>query len=96
MASTVELVLYIMLAASQDQATLSEKPCAVKTHLGALTLTQRDLLKLFGEAQLICQLEQVCHGISTRGQNKDEGCGIAGIQEGASQVEGGRLSEAGA
>ena len=64
------------------------------THLGALPLSQRDLLKFLGKAQLICQLEQVGHGVSPRGQNKDEGGGVVGVQEGACQVEGGRLCEA--
>ena len=63
------------------------------TDLGALPLSQRDLLKLLGKAQLICQLEQVSHGVGPRGQNKDEGGGVAGVQKGACQVEGGRFCE---
>lgn len=64
------------------------------TDLGALPLPQRNLLKLLGKAQLICQLEQVSHGVSPRRQHKDEGVGVTGVQEGASQVEGGRLCKA--
>ena len=64
-------------------------------YLGALSLTQRHLLKLFGEAQLISQLEQVGHGVGTRGQNKHERGGAAGVQEGPCQVEGGWLCEGG-
>lgn len=67
-----------------------------KSHLGALPLTQRDLFKLLGKAQLICQLEQISHGVSPRGEHKDEGGGVAGVLEGACQVEGGWLCEAAA
>ena len=64
------------------------------TDLGALPLSQGDLLKLLGKAQLICQFEQVSHGVRPRGQNKDERRGVAGVQEGACQIERGRLCEA--
>lgn len=59
-----------------------------RADLGALPLPQRDLLKLLGKAQLVCKLEQVSHGVSPRGQDKDEGGGVAGVQEGCRQVEG--------
>ena len=67
-----------------------------ESHLGALSLTQRDLLKLLGKAQLICQLEQISHGVGPRGEHKDEGGGVAGVLEGSCQVEGGWLCEAAA
>lgn len=63
----------------------------VSADLGALPLPQRDLLKLLGKAQLVCELEQVSHGVSPRGQDKDEGGGVAGVQEGSRQIEGRRL-----
>lgn len=65
-------------------------------HLGALPLTQRDLLKFLGKAQLICQLEQISHGVRPRGEHKDEGGGVAGVLEGSCQVEWGWLCEAAA
>ncbi len=67
-----------------------------ESHLRALPLTQRDLLELLGKAQLICQLEQISHGVSPRGEHKDEGGGVAGVLEGSCQVEGGWLCEAAA